>query len=81
MSWRGNSVADSARLERDCLELYEGLKPEPVPLREVTSPEEPVVDLNTLRNKGRSVGIQAATMTTFCSILSWRLAQLVTRRG
>lgn len=81
MSLRGNSVTDSVRLERDCMELYESLKPDSVPLCELASPEELVLDLNALRNKGRSVGIQAATMTTFCSILSWRLAQLVNRRG
>lgn len=57
------------------MELYASLKPQRVSLCEVASPEDPVVDSNALRNKGRSVGIQAATMTTFCSILSCKLAQ------
>lgn len=77
---RGNSAADSVCLER-CKKLYESLKPEPVSFCEVASPVEPMVDLNTLRNKGRRVGIQAATITTFCSILDWKLAQLVNRCG
>ena len=54
---RGNSAADNVRLER-CKELHESLKPEPVRFCEVASPVEPMVDFNTLRNKGRRVGIQ-----------------------
>ena len=47
----------------------ESLKAEPERLLEVVAPDESLEDPNLLRKNGRSVGMQAATMTTFCSIL------------
>jgi hypothetical protein len=59
---------------RECVGLDESLKVEFERLRELAGSVEPLVDWNVLRKNGRSVGIQAATMTTFCSILILWLA-------
>lgn len=49
--------------------LDESLNAEPGRLRELATSEEPLEDVKALRKNGRSVGIQAATMTTICLIL------------
>jgi hypothetical protein len=59
-----------AKGSRECVGLDESLKVEFERLRELAGSVEPLVDWNVLRKNGRSVGIQAATMTTFCSILN-----------
>lgn len=49
--------------------MLPSLNADPERVCELLPPEEPFVELNVLRKKGRRVGIQAATMTTFCSML------------
>lgn len=79
LSFRGNSDTEAGRLDQ----LWSGLTGtlNPDRLREISSPEEPLVDWNTLRKKGRRVGTHAATMTTFCSILTHKLAYIAKEWG
>jgi hypothetical protein len=53
------------------VELDRILYPGPRLFLEVSPLEEPLPNLNVLRKNGRRVGIHAATMTTFCSILEY----------
>lgn len=67
VSSRGSSDTDPSRLDRPCVGLEDSLNAEPD--RELLVAEREFLDLKALWKNGRRVGIQAATMTTFCSTL------------